>query len=71
MTAMVGIIGLLPLAIGLGEGTEALQPMAIAVTGGLLFSMPLTLLFLPAMYVLLARQATAPVAELEVVPSAE
>jgi HAE1 family hydrophobic/amphiphilic exporter-1 len=59
MTALVGILGLLPLALGLGEGTEALQPMAIAVMGGLLFSMPLTLLFLPAMYLLMARQPVA------------
>ncbi|MHB9023528.1 MAG: efflux RND transporter permease subunit [Armatimonadota bacterium] len=62
MTALVGILGLLPLALGLGEGTEALQPMAIAVMGGLLFSMPLTLLFLPAMYLLLARHSEIPTA---------
>lgn len=59
MTALVGILGLLPLALGWGEGTEVLQPMAIAVTGGLLFSMPLTLLFLPALYLLTHREQIA------------
>ena len=51
MTLVVGIAGLLPLALGIGEGTETLQPMAVGVIGGLLFSLPLTLFFLPALYV--------------------
>ena len=51
MTLIVGIAGLLPLALGIGEGTETLQPMALGVIGGLLFSLPLTLFFLPALYV--------------------
>jgi len=50
MTLIVGIVGLLPLALGIGEGTEMLQPMAIAVIGGLAFSLLLTLFFLPALY---------------------
>jgi len=50
MTLIVGIAGLLPLALGIGEGTETLQPMAIGVIGGLVFSLPLTLFFLPALY---------------------
>ena len=54
MTALVGIIGLLPLALGLGEGTELLKPMAIAVIGGLTFSVFLTLFFLPALYLAIA-----------------
>jgi len=51
MTLSVGVFGLLPLALGIGEGTETLQPMAIGVIGGLLFSILLTLFFLPALYV--------------------
>ncbi len=51
MTLFVGIVGLIPLAVGLGEGTETLRPMAIGVIGGLLFSLLLTLFFLPALYV--------------------
>lgn len=50
MTAMVGILGLVPLAIGLGEGTELLKPMAIGVIGGLLFSLFLTFYFMPAVF---------------------
>jgi multidrug efflux pump subunit AcrB len=47
------VLGLVPLAINLGEGGDMLQPMAIAVIGGLLYSLPLTLVFLPLGYTLL------------------
>ncbi len=50
MTDLVGIIGLLPLALSIGEGTELLKPMAIAVIGGLIFGLILVFLFLPALY---------------------
>lgn len=53
MTAFVGIMGLVPLALGIGEGTELLKPMAIAVIGGLLFSMYLTFYFMPAAFTLI------------------
>lgn len=56
MTALVGIVGLLPLALGLGDGTETLQPMAIAVIGGLVFSMFLTFFFMPALYMTLEHR---------------
>jgi len=55
MTLLVGVVGLLPLALGWGEGTEMLQPMAIAVIGGLAFSLFLTFLFMPAAYLLFNR----------------
>ena len=58
MTFFVGIMGLLPLALGLGEGTELLKPMAIAVIGGLLFSIYLTFYFMPAAYVALMEMKT-------------
>jgi len=56
MTAFVGIMGLVPLALGLGEGTELLKPMAIAVIGGLLFSMYLTFYFMPAAFMLIMNK---------------
>jgi HAE1 family hydrophobic/amphiphilic exporter-1 len=56
MTAFVGIMGLLPLALGIGEGTELLKPMAIAVIGGLIFSMYLTFYFMPAAFSLIMKK---------------
>ncbi|MEE1131907.1 MAG: efflux RND transporter permease subunit [Caryophanon sp.] len=50
MTALTTILGLLPLAIGLGEGTELNQPMGIVTIGGLLCSTVLTLYIVPIMY---------------------
>ncbi len=48
MTASVAILGLVPIATGWGTGSELLQPLAIAVIGGLLTSTILTLIVLPA-----------------------
>jgi len=56
MTQLTTIIGLVPLALNLGEGGDMLEPMAIAVIGGLLYSLPLTLFFLPAAYTLVRRK---------------
>jgi len=50
MTQLTTVLGLVPLAINLGEGGGMLVTMAIAVIGGLLYSLLLTLLFLPAVY---------------------
>jgi multidrug efflux pump subunit AcrB len=50
MTQLTTVLGLLPLALNLGEGGDMLKPMAIAVIGGLLYSLLLTLFFLPAAY---------------------
>lgn len=50
MTQATTILGLLPLAINYGEGGDMLQPMAIAVIGGLLFSLFVTLILLPNLY---------------------
>jgi len=52
MTQLTTVLGLLPLALNLGEGGDMLVSMAIAVIGGLLYSLALTLLFLPAAYAL-------------------
>ena len=50
MTQLTTVLGLVPLALNLGEGGDMLKPMAIAVIGGLLYSLSLTLFFLPAAY---------------------
>ena len=47
MTQLTTVLGLMPLAMNLGEGGDMLVTMAIAVIGGLLYSLLLTLLFLP------------------------
>ncbi len=49
MTALGAIIALLPLAIGVGTGSELHQPLAIAVIGGFLIAMPLLLVVLPSL----------------------
>ena len=50
MTALTTILGLLPLAIGTGEGSEIQAPMAVAVIGGLFTSTVLTLVVIPVIY---------------------
>ena len=50
MTTLTTILGMIPMAIGMGEGSEMWQPMGVAVVGGLTFSTVLTLLVVPAMY---------------------
>jgi CzcA family heavy metal efflux pump len=55
MTAMATIAGMLPLAFGIGAGSEMLKPLAITVIGGLLSSMVLSLIFTPAIHYYLSR----------------
>jgi CzcA family heavy metal efflux pump len=50
MTALATIAGMLPLAFGIGSGSEMLKPLAVAVIGGLLSSMVLSLVFTPAIH---------------------
>jgi multidrug efflux pump subunit AcrB len=50
MTALAMIIGMVPMALGLGEGGEQNAPLGRAVIGGLLLATPTTLLFVPIMY---------------------
>jgi HAE1 family hydrophobic/amphiphilic exporter-1 len=56
MTTLTTVLGLLPMAIGLGEGAEVRTPMAITVIGGLLVSTLLTLIVIPVVYSLLDRK---------------
>lgn len=56
MTTMTTILGMLPLAIGSGDGAETWQPMGIAVIGGLTFSTILTLIVVPIVFALFTRK---------------
>ena len=50
MTSLTTILGMLPLALGMGNGAEMWQPMGIAIIGGLTFSTVLTLVAVPVLY---------------------
>jgi CzcA family heavy metal efflux pump len=56
MTAMATIFGMLPLAIGVGSGAQLLQPLAIAVIGGVAVSMVLSLLVTPVLFFMLRER---------------
>ena len=59
MTTLTTILGVMPIALGLGAGADSRKPLGLAVVGGLLFSMVLTLVMVPVVYTLLARYAPA------------
>ena len=59
MTALASVGGMLPLALALGAGSQMLQPLAIAVIGGILISMVLSLFITPAMYFYLTKSHQA------------
>jgi len=61
MTAMAAMAGMLPLSLALGAGSEMLQPLAIAVIGGILISMILSLIITPAMQFYMTRERRASV----------
>jgi HAE1 family hydrophobic/amphiphilic exporter-1 len=50
MTTTTTILGMIPMAIGIGEGSEIWQPMGIAIIGGLTISTILTLIVIPCIY---------------------
>jgi multidrug efflux pump subunit AcrB len=50
MTSLTTVVGMLPLAIGFGEGSEMLQPLAVVIVWGLSFSMLVSLVLVPAIY---------------------
>lgn len=55
MTSLTTILGMVPMAVGTGQGAELWRPMGTAVIGGLTFSTILTLLFVPVMYCIFAN----------------
>jgi len=55
MTAFTTILGMLPLALSTGEGSEIWRPMGIAVIGGLIFSTIVTMIIVPVMYGLMGK----------------
>ncbi|HXZ78768.1 MAG TPA: efflux RND transporter permease subunit [Terriglobales bacterium] len=59
MTALASVAGMLPLALALGAGSQMLQPLAIAVIGGILISMVLSLIVTPAVHFYLTRDRQA------------
>ncbi|HZX64241.1 MAG TPA: efflux RND transporter permease subunit, partial [Myxococcales bacterium] len=66
MTALAMIIGMVPMALGLGEGGEQNAPLGRAVIGGLSLATVTTLFFVPVMYSILRRKPPHPVdAEVE------
>jgi Cu/Ag efflux pump CusA len=73
MTASAAILGMLPIALGIGKGSEIQAPMATAVVGGLTTSTLLTLFVVPIAYTLLddatgrrQRKADQPAAPVEI-----
>jgi HAE1 family hydrophobic/amphiphilic exporter-1 len=66
MTSLTTALGLLPMAMGVGEGSEVRTPMAITVIGGLVVSTILTLLVIPAVYSLMDRKRWPTTAEYQV-----
>ena len=57
MTTLTTILGLMPLALGIGEGADAQAPLARAVVGGLIGSTCITLILIPVVYTLVHRDA--------------
>jgi len=56
MTSLAAMLGMLPLALAIGAGAELLQPLAIAVIGGLTMALGLSLIVTPTVYAMLRRQ---------------
>jgi CzcA family heavy metal efflux pump len=56
MTSLAAMLGMLPLALGIGAGSELLQPLAIAVIGGLTMALGLSLIVTPTVYAMLHRE---------------
>jgi multidrug efflux pump subunit AcrB len=66
MTALAMIIGMIPMALGLGDGGEQNAPLGRAVIGGLLFATVATLFFVPIVFAIIRRNAEPPISTSEV-----
>jgi multidrug efflux pump subunit AcrB len=67
MTALAMIIGMIPMALGLGDGGEQNAPLGRAVIGGLLFATVATLFFVPIIFATIRRSKTPTIPATEVV----
>jgi HAE1 family hydrophobic/amphiphilic exporter-1 len=56
MTALTTILAMLPMAFGMGDGSEMMKPMAIVTVGGLVYGTLLTLIVVPCIYDLFNRE---------------
>jgi multidrug efflux pump subunit AcrB len=65
MTALAMIIGMVPMALGLGEGGEQNAPLGRAVIGGLIVATISTLVFVPVVFTMIRERSHAPVAPLK------
>jgi multidrug efflux pump len=63
MTALTTVLGILPIALALGAGSESRVPMGIAILGGLGLGTGLTLFAVPAVYTYLTRESPAAAAD--------
>jgi multidrug efflux pump subunit AcrB len=63
MTSLATIIGLVPMALKLGTGSEAYAPLARAIIGGLTVSVVLTVFIVPAAYLIVYRRTTPEASE--------
>jgi multidrug efflux pump subunit AcrB len=63
MTALAMIIGMIPMALGFGEGGEQNAPLGRAVMGGLALATVATLFFVPAVFALLHKKGSHPTGE--------
>jgi cobalt-zinc-cadmium resistance protein CzcA len=59
MTALLAILGLLPMALSHGIGSETQRPLAIVIIGGLVSATLLTLMLLPTLYLVVERKSEA------------
>lgn len=59
MTALATVAGMAPLALGLGAGSQMLQPLAVGVIGGILISMVLSLIVTPAVFFYMRKKTPA------------